>query len=353
LDALKLKKKLPGHLATSGRPANLFAMRSNPAPRSSGLAAAGWLAALVLVVSGCQASGPWQHDLGADHPLAGKIHQTADDRFVDQATLVADLATADFVLIGERHDNRDHHRLQAQLVRELQAASPRPRVVALEMIPGDLQLPLVEYLQAHPGDAAGLGGALGWAGLGWPDWALYQPIAEATLAAGGELVAADLSESQKQAVFHVGPWVLQTAMVRRTGLDRQLPPPLAASLAEELRTAHCGEVPDAVVAGMYRVQRARDAMMADRLATVSGRGGGILIAGNGHVRNDRGVPWYLARIRPGARIVSVGLLEVVDEMDGVPPDLPFDYVWFTPRANDDQPCGDLEQLRELDFPQSG
>ena len=48
----------------------------------------------------------------------------------------------------------------------------------------------------------------------------------------------------------------------------------------------------------------RDAMMADRLATVAGRAGGVLIAGNGHVRTDRGVPWYLARIRPTARTVS-------------------------------------------------
>lgn len=321
------------------------------AQRSSGRAAPAWLAALVLLLSGCQASGPWQHELGADHPLAGRIHQTAGDRFVDQATLIDNLAIADFVLIGERHDNRDHHRLQALLLRELQAADPRTRVVALEMIPVDRQLPLVEYRQAHPGDAAGLGAAVGWSGLGWPDWALYRPIVEQALAADAELVAADLSKSQKQAVFHEGPWVLQTAMVRRTGLDRQLPAPLAASLAEELRAAHCGEVPDAVLAGMYRVQRARDAMMADRLATVGARAGGVLIAGNGHVRNDRGVPWYLARIRPDARIVSVGLLEVVDGMDAVPPDLPFDYVWFTPRANDGEPCGDIERLRELDFPQ--
>jgi uncharacterized iron-regulated protein len=346
-----LYKKPRPHLALPPRPANLFAMRTRPAPRSSGPAARGWLMALwggALLLSGCQTGGPWQHDLGAGHPLAGKIHQTADDRFVDRAALVADLASADFVLIGERHDNRDHHRLQALLTGELEAA--RPRVVAFEMIPGDRQLALVEHLQARPGDAAGLGGAVGWSALGWPDWAEYQALAEVALAADAEIVAADLSQSQKRAVFREGPWVLQNAMVRRTGLDRRLPEPLAASLAQELRDAHCGEVPEPVVAGMYRVQRARDAMMADRLATVGGRAGGVLIAGNGHVRNDRGVPWYLARIRPRARIVSVGLLEVVDGLDSVPPDLPFDYVWFTPRAGDEQPCGDALQLRELESP---
>lgn len=324
-------------------------MRTPLVPRRSAPAAVRCLAALAaLALAGCQASGP---DPDASHPLAGRIHQSAGDRFVDQATLIADLAAADFVLLGERHGNPDHHRLQAVLVDALQAASARPRVVAFEMIPADRQLSAVEHLQAHPGDAAGLGAAVGWAALGWPDWALYQPLAEVALASGAELVAADLSQTQKRAVFHDGPQVLQAAMVRRTGLDRQLPEPLATSLAQELRDAHCGEVPEPVVEGMFRVQRARDAMMADRLATVGSRAGGVLIAGNGHVRNDRGVPWYLARMRPDARILSVGLLEVLDGVDSVPVDLPFDYVWFTPRAGAGEPCGDLEQLRELELPQ--
>jgi uncharacterized iron-regulated protein len=79
-------------------------------------------------------------------------------------------------------------------------------------------------------------------------------------------------------------------------------------------------------------------MMADRLATVAGRAGGVLIAGNGHVRKDRGVPWYLAQLRPAARIVSIGLIEVEDDLDDAGDDLPYDYVWFTPRVDDADPC---------------
>ncbi|HSA79654.1 MAG TPA: ChaN family lipoprotein, partial [Geminicoccaceae bacterium] len=205
--------------------------------------------------------------------------------------------------------------------------------------------------QARPGDAAGLGAAVDWPALGWPDWALYQPIAQAALDRGAEIVAADLSPAQRQAVFRDGPEVLQAGMVRRTGLDRNFPAPLAASLAQELRDAHCGRIPEPVVAGKFRVQRARDAMMADRLATVAGRAGGVLIAGNGHIRTDRGVPWYLARIRPMARTVSVAFLEVQDGLDPTATDLPFDYVWFTPRVDDLDPCAGAEgQLRQLGAP---
>jgi uncharacterized iron-regulated protein len=321
-----------------------------PDGRAAGLrlAIAGGLA---LLASACAQGGAWEHSLGGDHPLAGRIYQVSSERFVDQATLLADLAAADFVLLGERHDNRDHHRLQALLTRDLQALSARPRVVAFEMIPSDRQLAVVEHRQGQPGDAAGLGAAVGWPALGWPDWALYQPIAQAALERGAEIVAADLSRAQREAVFRDGPEVLQAGMVRRTGLDRNLPAPLAASLAQELRDAHCGRMSEPVVEGMFRVQRARDAMMADRLATVAGRSGGVLIAGNGHIRADRGVPWYLARIRPAARTVSVALLEVWEGLDLAAADLPFDYVWFTPRVDDDEPCArDEERLRQLDRP---
>ena len=307
--------------------------------------------AIALLAAACAQGGVWEHGRGANHPLAGRIYQVATARFVDRTTLLAELARADFVLLGERHDNPDHHRLQALLTRELEALSAQPLAVAFEMIPSDRQLAVVEHRQRHPGDAAGLGDAVDWRALGWPDWALYQPIAQAALERGAEIVAADLSPAQRQAVFRDGPGVLQAAMVRRTGLDRDLPAPLAASLAQELRDAHCGRIPEPAVEGMFRVERARAAMMADRLATVAGRAGGVLIAGNDHVRTDRGVPWYLARIRPTARTASVALLEARDGLDPAAADLPFDYVWFTARVDADEPCaGDREPLRQLNLP---
>jgi uncharacterized iron-regulated protein len=311
--------------------------RSLPSHRRAGgrwrLVAAG----LAMQLAACAPGSAWQQ-ADAGNPLAGRIYQVSTGRFVDRSALVGDLRRADFVLLGERHANPEHQRLEAVLVEALEERGQRPRALAFEMIPSDRQLAVVEYRQSHPGDPAGLGRAVGWEALGWPDWSLYAPIAAVALSRGAEIVAADLSPAQGRAVFREGPSVLQTAMVRRTGLDQELPADLAASLAQELRAAHCEPLPEPVVAGMFRVQRARDAMMADRLATVGGRSGGVLIAGNGQVRNDRGVPWYLARMRPQARILSVGFLEVLDGIDSVPPGLPFDYVWVTPRAGGDRSC---------------
>jgi uncharacterized iron-regulated protein len=303
-----------------------------------------------MLLAACAPGGSWQ-DAGDGHPLTGRIYQVATGRFIDQTALIADLSHADFVLLGERHANPDHQRLEAVLVEGLQTRSGRPRAVAFEMIPSDRQLALVEYRQRDPNDAAGLGPAVGWAQLGWPDWARYAPVAQPALDHGAQIVAADLSAAQSRAVFREGPGVLQAGMVRRTGLDQDLPAALATSLARELRAAHCDQVPEQAIAGMVRVERARDAMMADRLATVSGRGGGVLIAGTGQVRTDRGVPWYLARVRPEAKILSVGLLEVVNGIESVPTGLPFDYVWFTPRVGEDQPCAAPDPtLRPLELP---
>jgi uncharacterized iron-regulated protein len=289
----------------------------------------------VLVLTGCLAAGC----TAAPDPPTGRIWDVRAGRIVDEAALLEDLAAADFVLLGEHHDNPEHHRLQARLVEALQARWPQPAPVAFEMMSADQQLAVVEHLQDHPGDAQGLGQALAWPAGGWPDWGMYAPIAAAALAADAEIVAANLPEEAARAVAEQGPAALDPSLVRRTGLAAPLPAPLTAELRSELEEVHCGEVAPERVERMLRVQRARDAVMADRLATLAGRNPGILVAGSGHVRTDRGVPWYLARLRPGARIRSLALVEVTgDEARARRAELPYDYAWFTAPAARDDAC---------------
>jgi uncharacterized iron-regulated protein len=324
--------------------------REQPGLTIVGRSARSLAVGLILALSACSTTPQaWQESGGATHPLVGQIYRVADGRPVSEADLLEAAAAADFVLIGESHDNRDHHRLQAQIVSALQRDARRPRAVAFEMISADRQLDVVEYLNAQPGDAAGLGAAVDWAASGWPDWAVYEPIARAALANGAQIVAADLNQEQTRAVFDQGAHALRTSFVRRTGLDRDFSASVTSELRDELRIAHCDQAPPQVLSGMYRVQRARDAMLADRLAATSGRAGGILIAGNGHVRKDRGVPWYLARLQPEARTLSIGLVEVADDLRRPPADLPYDYVWFTRRVEGGgDPCAVHEEdLRGL------
>src|SRR4051812_674712 len=51
--------------------------------------------------------------LDVDHPLVGRVWDVKNATFITRDALWAKLVTADYVLLGEKHDNPDHHRLQA------------------------------------------------------------------------------------------------------------------------------------------------------------------------------------------------------------------------------------------------
>jgi hypothetical protein len=87
---------------------------------------------------------------------------------------------------------------------------------------------------------------------------------------------------------------------------------------------------------MALAQRARDATMAERMLAAPARPV-VLIAGDGHARADRGVPAQLRARSPGARVVAVAFLEVQADARAPGPG-PYDYVWYTPRATDEDPC---------------
>src|SRR5437868_5417762 len=85
--------------------------------------------AALCAVLGC-ASSPWRAPLHREHPLIGRMwNGTA---FVDEQALDAAVRSAHFVLLGETHDNPDHHALQARLVRV--AADRRKPAIVFEML---------------------------------------------------------------------------------------------------------------------------------------------------------------------------------------------------------------------------
>jgi uncharacterized iron-regulated protein len=305
------------------------------------------LVALVLVL-GCTRwvdvrVGPWQAPLDREHPLAGRIWDVRRARFVEADAVVERLATSRYVLLGEKHDNPDHHQIQAALLRSLLGTGRRPAVV-FEMFTADQAPILARQQAAAPRDADALAAAVDWKKSGWPDWAFYRPIAQAALDAGVPIVAGNLASATVRAIARGEAGAVPAGLRARYALDRPLAPPAQARLTDEIRESHCGALPPSHVESMVLAQRARDASLADALLTGE-RDGGVLIAGAGHVRDDRGVPIYLALRAPGARVATLAPLEVradwrqpqdyAAEFDGA---LPFDWVWFTPRVDDKDPC---------------
>ena len=291
-----------------------------------------------------------QSPLLRDHPLVGTIWDPDAGRALTPEQVAQRLAEADVVLLGERHDNADHHLLQAWAVSALAAAGRRP-AVAFEMIPRDHADALAGYLAAG-GTAEGLGEALEWTERGWPDWAIYRPIAEAALAEGLVMLASDLPEAKRRQISERGADALPDGLRTDWALAQPWPEEMTQSLLLELSRAHCDVAPPEAFAGSAEVQRARDAAMADSLLhALQGADGAVLIAGAGHTRPDRGVPWFLAARAPEVDSISVAFREV--EAGRTDPTAYGDQgghhvIWFTPRHDDVDPCEAFaEQLERL------
>ncbi len=283
---------------------------------------------------------PWQSALGRDHPLVGRIWLPAERRFAEPTELSHRLAAADFVLLGEHHDNPDHHRLQAWALAQIIAVGRRPPV-AFEMVSPEQAPAMRRHLAAHPGDVDGLEAALDWSNNHWPDWAMYRPIFAEAVQAGMTLRPANLPQNVLHALAR--SWPLPDVTRHYYRLDQTLDASTAAALAEEIRASHCGQLPEKVVPAMVEVQRARDAAMALAM-TEDAPTGAVLIAGAGHTRNDRGVPVQVAALAPGRPIFSLAFIQVADDEADPDQTLPFDAVIFTPRIDDDDPCAGLAEF---------
>jgi uncharacterized iron-regulated protein len=309
------------------------------------------IAALALALTLCAAPAPepepsWVSPAARDHPLVGRIRDLRSGDELQPAELMAALARHRLVLLGEKHDNADHHRLQSRVVRSL-ARSGERRAVAFEMLSVDLAEPLERALAEPSPSTADLRVATAWDASGWPDWMLYAPVFEAALDARLPILPAAPPRALYAEVSQHGIAGLESDVRQRLRLDADLPDAARSGLVEEIREAHCGMAPEDHLNRMVDVQRLRDAHMASVLREGLGDAdGGVLVAGIGHVGRRWGVPWYLEAGGHADDVAILAFAEVpADSSDESPlpepfgqPDGAYDYVWFTPRVDEEDPC---------------
>ncbi len=303
-------------------------------------------------------AAPWSSAHHRAHPLVGRIWDTAAREFVEPAALIDALAAAPFILLGEKHDNPDHHRIQAWIVRALARKGRRP-TLALEMFDSDQDEKLAVFLKRSGRDAAGLGPAVGWSESGWPDWDMYRPIAQAALDRKLGIVSANLPRRRVRVVSQEGLAALPAEEVRALGLDLAMPPHLMRAMRASIGRSHCGQIPEAAIGRLTTAQIVRDAHMARAMfdaAAAPGADGAILIAGAGHARSDYAVPWHLRQRAPNRATAAVALREVSGTLsrpgdyagESATEQPAFDFLWFTPRLETVDPCERFaKQLRRL------
>ena len=308
----------------------------------------------------------WRAD--AKHPLIGTV--IADGKPLAATTgrgicamptaaylpVIIEMNQPDIVLLGEVHDNAWHHRYRAAWIRPRATAISTTALVS-EHIRTDQQPALDEFkgLVLNTTSAAGLFRLLDWENSGWPHQKLFEPVFAAAIAAKLPILPGDPAKGKVREVSRGGFDVIAPEDRARMRLDTPLPASFAADLAEELKASHCGLLPDSALPSLSRAQHYRDAHLADALLKAANEhGSALLIAGNGHVRTDRSVPWHLKQRTPDTKVVSVMLIEVEDrrtdaeayvprDPDGKPA---ADYILLTPRAEREDPCAAMRKAYE-------
>ncbi|SHN40168.1 ChaN family lipoprotein [Rhizobacter sp. OV335] len=233
------------------------------------------------------------------------------------------------VLLGEVHDNAAQHALRLAEFRQLLDAGARPALL-MEQFDRERQPDIERLRAAAPAPTAAALIAAAGGGPGW-NWAFYTPFVQLALDHGLPIVAVNVSRADSRQVISKG--------LADTGFSADVPEAIWVAHTGDIEDSHCGMIDAATARRMAGAQVARDQFMARSVEAYADRGV-VLLAGNGHVRRDVGVPRWLAD-RTRARSRSVGYLEDTD----APPAGAYDRVVVTPAQPREDPCAAMRAPR--------
>jgi len=229
------------------------------------------------------------------------------------------------VLLGEVHDNAAQHALRLRAFEARLATGARPALV-MEQFDRERQA-AIDALRAQvpPPDADALIQAAG--GSGW-EWRFYRPFVALALEHGLPIVAANVSRDDARRVMASG--------LQASGFSATVAPEVLHALATDIEDSHCGMIDAITARRMALAQVARDQSMAAAVEQHAERGA-VLLAGNGHVRTDAGVPRWLSPATR-ARSEAIGLLEVGARERGR-----YDRVILTAAQERPDPCAGMRR----------
>ncbi len=293
---------------------------------------------LIFLLMGCATQGrQWDSPYDQAHPLVGQVVHVSDRALVTLPEVIQQASQAEFLLIGEVHDNPDHHQLQLEILQGVAGAGMNPTLI-FEQFDIDHQA----LIDTHVSELEVLREKTEFDQRGW-DWALYLPLLELALEQGWQVRAGNFSRES-----------LQTMSLDSLpdDLGQLLQAPMSADAQQRLRSdllsSHCDMIDEAYIDKLFEAQRIRDAGLARSM--INADAPAALITGNGHARRDYGVAQILSD-NLGAQVITIGMIEVSrearqlseylegeDSLEGI-----YDFIVFTPRIRDQDPC---EQFRE-------
>lgn len=269
----------------------------------------------------------WQSPRERDHQRAGKIVDLRSGNSVTAAQLLTELAEASIVLLGEKHDNPDHHALQLWLLQALDARRAQGSVV-MEMLTINQQdtVTQVQHDLRAGNVPQDLPLALDWH-KGW-DWQQYGDLVSYVLAQPYPLLAGNLNRDALMAIYRNPPQLTGAESTRADVTER---------LFEQIRESHCNKLPETQLPAMLAVQQQRDRSMAQVLLDAPKPT--LLIAGAYHARYDLGAPLHIQDLQGGDEKTRRVL--IFAEADQEVSTASADFVWYTPSVAEQDYCADF------------
>jgi len=300
---------------------------------------------VISMLAGSVSYADWRSTYYLDHPLVGKIYSLTEDSFVTEERIKAALASTQYLLLGEKHTNEDHHIGQARLI-EYWLMQRENAALVLEMIEMDAW-PLAGQVW-H--DSKLLTAELKSVASRW-DWDIYQPILKIAVNKHIPIVAANQSRETLSAYADGINCTLERAEKSIQFCDT-INEAKYTAINELIFAAHCGYVPRDQLDSLVNIQIAKDASFALSLITATEQGDAVLITGAVHARKDIGVPVHLNKL--GIDSLSIAFLSVDPTKENPQAYLEeglgqqYDYIFFTPSERNTDPCVEFaEQLERM------
>ena len=267
---------------------------------------------------------------GATGYVPHRVFDTRHKSFTDFESMLADVARADVIFVGEQHDNPNTHRLELAVVDGLMRRRVS-LVIALEMFERDVQPVLDKYAAGTITEEEFLKGS-----RPWPRYATdYRPLIEFAREHHLPIVAANVPRPIAANVSKAGLSALDALGPQRGFAARELQCAASGQYYDRFVAEMTGHAPAAdpktappadVRTGTDRfflAQCVKDETMAESVAaafanTSVERATIVYVNGAFHTDYGQGAAERTRRRLPGRRVAILSMLPV-DDIDGVVP----------------------------------
>jgi uncharacterized iron-regulated protein len=278
-----------------------------------------------------------------------RVFDSAHREFADFETMLASVAKADVVFVGEQHDDPNTHHLELAVLEGLARRRTGAVVVGLEMFERDVQEPLDHFQMGHMDEQEFLK-----ASRPWPNYVHdYKPLVDFAVKKDWPIFASNVPRPLATDVSKTGLAALKGKSAEETKwFAGDLKCPLDEyfhRFADAMGTHADKGSGDSVAARAdveryYQAQCLKDETMAESVARAYdiAAGGGkhpLVVHFNGAFHSDfrEGTTERAKRRLPGKRIVVMTMLPVED-LDAVSPDKAerrrADYLVYTIKNTD-------------------